>query len=363
MRRITSLLLIFMLAMVTMAGCAPKEPVNQDAQAFLEETENTVAPEEASEEANKEAEPAADQAVPEEPIVVKVGVPAGVTAMSMLGAMREEERGPISFEFDIIPTPDLIAAKLINKEVDFIVLPTNLASILYNKGVEYKLAGSSIWGTLYMISSEEITDWADLKGKEIYTIGRGLTPDVMLRYLLENKGINPDEDVTITYLSGATELAPTFISGRSTVSVIPEPMLSAVLMKKPEANVVFDFQKEWAGITGTGESYPQASVMVQNAFVEAHPQAVQAVLAEFERSAKWINEDTEAAGAFAETLDMGLKKAIVVNAVERSNIRFVGVEEAKPEIETYLSVLMDASEKLIGGKMPDEAFYFAKPQK
>lgn len=361
MKRLTSLLVIFMLVMGTLAGCTAQEPVNQDAEQFLEEAENNT--QESTEEASGEgAEPSAENP-PVEPITVKVGVPAGVTAMTMLGAMQENESGPITYEFDIIPTPDLIAAKLVNKEVDLMVLPTNLAAILYNKGVEYKLAGPSVWGTLYMVSSEEITDWSALKGKEIYTIGRGLTPDVMLRYLLENNGINPDEDVTITYLSGATELAPTFLSGRSTVSVMPEPMLSAVLMKKTDAQIAFDFQAEWSAVTGNEESYPQASVMISNEFAGEHPHAVRAIMDELDKSAKWINDEPQAAGAFAESLEIGLKKAIVENAVERSNIRFVDAQTAKPEIETYLTVLFQASEKLIGGKMPNEDFYFSVPEK
>jgi len=40
---------------------------------------------------------------------------------------------------------------------------------------------------------------ADLKGKTIYTTGKGTTPEYTLRYLLSSAGLNPDSDVTIEF--------------------------------------------------------------------------------------------------------------------------------------------------------------------
>jgi len=37
-------------------------------------------------------------------------------------------------------------------------------------------------------------------------IGRGLTPDVVVRYLLEANGLVPDVDVTFNYVGGAAYL-------------------------------------------------------------------------------------------------------------------------------------------------------------
>jgi len=364
MKKWTSMILVFMLVMATLVGCSSEPTVNEDAETFLEEAQETVQTTQEGEQTppnDVKPEGKPEDGPPEENVVIKVGVPAGVTAMSMVGAMdglKGNER--VNLEFEIIPTPDLIAAKLINNEVDAMVLPTNLAAILYNKGVEYKLAASTIWGTLYMVSTEEISDWSDLKGKEIYTIGRGLTPDVTLRYLLTENGLDPDTDVTITYVSGATELAPTFLSGRSTISVMPEPMLSAVLTKNKEAKIIFDFQKEWGDATGTGNSYPQASLVISSKTIEENPRAVGGFLRMVDRSANWINENPEMAGEAAEALDIGLKKAIVMKAIERSNIRFVPAPDAKSEIVTYFEILMESSEKLIGGKMPDEDFYYQR---
>ena len=65
-------------------------------------------------------------------------------------------------------------------------------------------------------------------------IGRGLTPDVVFRSLLKENGLEPDKDVSLNYVNGATELAQLFISGKSTVSIMPEPVLSKVLTKKKD---------------------------------------------------------------------------------------------------------------------------------
>lgn len=351
MKKWTLIGLIVVLSAIMMMGCTQEE---------TEKTPNDSQADQQSEEGGADDGSVQPESESVEKTTLRIGVPAGVTAMSLLGAMDNPETDHLYLEFDILPTPDLIAAKLINNEVDAMILPTNLAAILYNKGVEYELASANIWGTLYMVTTDDIQGWSDLKGKEIYTIGRGLTPDVTLRYLLEANGLDPEKDVTITYLSGATELAPTFLSGRSTISIMPEPMLSTVLMKKPEAQVILDFQDEWGIATGSGNSYPQASVMISKKLVEENQQAALELMEAIEVSNEWINNNPSEAGEAAQRLEIGLSKEIVEAAVERSNIEFKSASEAKEDIEAYLSILMDASDKLIGGKMPDENFYFTK---
>lgn len=54
-------------------------------------------------------------------------------------------------------------------------------------------------GALDVVSTEDIKDINDLKGKTIYTLGRGLTPDVVLRNLLKKNNLT--DKVTVEYAS------------------------------------------------------------------------------------------------------------------------------------------------------------------
>ena len=46
--------------------------------------------------------------------------------------------------------------------------------------------------------------------------------------------------------------------------------------------------------------------------------------------------------------------------MERTKLEFVPAQEAKKDVETYLNALNEISGDMIGGKLPDEPFYYKK---
>ena len=84
-------------------------------------------------------------------------------------------------------------------------------------------------GSFYLISADGEKTLDQLKGQEIYNIGKGLTPDIVTRTVLKDKGYDPDKDFNFSYVNGVTELAPTILAGKTKYAVIPEPALSQVL--------------------------------------------------------------------------------------------------------------------------------------
>lgn len=331
MKRITSVILILTLAVLMLTGCGEQKTTEVDTEK-------------------------------QQSISIKVATPSGAPTISMIRMFKENpslgENVEVSYES--VKSPDLMASRILSGEIDIAVVPTNLAATLYNKGAEYKLAASTVWGLLYMVGNEDINGWEELKGKEIYTMGRGLTPDIVLRYLLSSNGINPDTDLTLTYVGEATELASAFIGGKSTIAVIPEPMLSNVMAKKAETVILMDLQEEWGKLNNGNFSYPQASLIVKNEIVEKYPELVEAFLTEYEKSIHWLTDNAQKAGEYSEELETGISKAAVVKGLQRSNIRYVGSKDARMAIEDYLKVLFNHSPESIGGKLPDEGFYLEK---
>ncbi|WP_026478654.1 ABC transporter substrate-binding protein [Alkaliphilus transvaalensis] len=297
-----------------------------------------------------------------ENVSINVAAPSGAPTLSMIKMFKENPSfgEHVNISYESVKSPDLMASRIISGEIDIAVVPTNLAATLYNRGVDYKLAASSVWGILYIVGTEEITGWEDLRGKEIHTLGRGLTPDIVLRYLLSSNGIDPDEDVTLTYLGEATELASTFIAGRSTISVIPEPALSNVMLKKEDTVILLDLQEEWSKQNEGNASYPQASLIIKNELIEKHPEFIEMFLEEYENSIDWLSLNGEKAGEYSEALETGLSKGAVVNGLNRSNINYQDSKVARESIEKYLKVLFDYSSETVGGKLPDEGFYFER---
>ena len=333
MKKIISILLILSFALTILSGCASKvNNAPEPTKVGIKELEN---------------------------IKIKVVAPAGAPTLSMIKMFKENPSfgEHVDIRYETVKSPDLMASKIISGEVDIAVVPTNLAAALYNKGVDYKLAASSVWGILYIVGNEEITSWNDLRGKEIHTLGRGLTPDIVLRYLLSSNGIDPEKDVTLTYMGEAAELASSFIAGKSSISVIPEPALSNVMMKKQDTVILLDLQKEWSKLNQGDTSYPQASLVIKNEVIEKNPEFVQMFLQEYEDSINWLSANAAKAGEYNEELETGLSKGAVVNGLERSNIQYRGSKAAKQAIEKYLKVLLEYAPETVGGKLPDESFY------
>ncbi len=302
-----------------------------------------------------------EEATPkEEKKTIHVISPAGLPTLSLIKLFHDHPiiKEGVEFNYESIKTTDLLTSKLVSNEADIALIPTNLGAKLYNKGVEYQLVSSNIWGNLYIISNEEIKNWQDLKGKEISMIGKGLTPDILFRYLLEKNGLDAQKDITIHYMGGATELAPAFISGKTNISIMPEPMLSKVLSKKKDAKIVMDLQKEWSNATGLDSSYPQASLFVKSSLIKEDQGLVKDFLKEYEDAMNWTNENPQEAMMYAKDLKLELDENINQMDMKRFNMKFVKAKDAKQSIEEYLNVLLSRGEDTIGGKLPDENFYY-----
>jgi len=207
-----SLILLIVIVMVFMSGCVNNN-VEKNAENVVKVKEN---------------------------VNVNVAVPAGSTALSMVKMIKEGvDIEGYSVNIEVIKATDLLASKVMSGEVDMIVLPTNLAAKLYNKGVDYSLDSVNIWGSLFLVSNNDISNISELSGKTVTMIGKGLTPDILMNYILNENNV---KDVNFNFVSGGSELAPLYLSGKSEISMMPEPVLSVIMTKKPDTKIILDFR-------------------------------------------------------------------------------------------------------------------------
>lgn len=301
-----------------------------------------------------------------EEVTINVVVPSGHPTLSMVRMFKHApDLGEgVTINFESITDPSLMAGKVSSGDADIAIVPSNLAINLYNKGTEITFAGISIWGVLYIVTTDDtILDWEDLKGEEINMLGQGLTPDIITRYLMENNSLVPDTDVTFNYVAGGKALAQLVIAaGEDNItSLMPEPILSKVLMRNPNARIVLNLQDEWEEETGTTNGIPQAALIISDELIKNHPAVVEAFLAEYEASIDWLMENPAQAGAYAEELNLGLTAAIVEKSLNegRGNFVFRTAQESKEELMDYFQILYNFNPQLIGGELPDDAFFMS----
>lgn len=260
-------------------------------------------------------------------------------------------------ELLVYNTVDEATARVIKGEADFSVLPVNVAAKLYNSGIDISLANVNTWGILYLVSvDDKVEEWQDLKGMELYVGARGSTPDVLTQYLLRRNGLKEGE-VKLTYL-GSPEIAQMVINGLVKNAVLPEPLVTQVLMNNQQARVVRDFYTDWQRSEGETR-LPQTGMVVSNGFVRSYPGAVTGFQKAYAGALDWTVAHPDQAAPLVET-NLKMPAPVFVRSMERTRLQFAGGSGASKDVSAYLARLLDFSPDMVGGKLPDEKFYLSE---
>lgn len=296
------------------------------------------------------------QAVAIDPLEIRVGGMKGPTSMGMAKLMADAENSP--YTFTVATSADELVPLLHQGELDLAAVPANLASILYNNtegGVQ--LLAINTLGVLSIVETGgSVQSFADLKGKTIYATGKGTTPEYALRYLLSQKGLDPDTDVTIQWKSEPTEIVALLSQGEG-IAMLPQPFVTVAQTQIPDLRLAIDLNEAWASLDN-GSLFLTGVLVGRREFVEAHVKETAAFLEEYAASTAWVNENPAEAAPIIE--EMGIvKAAIAEKAIPRCNITCITGEEMQTAMEGYLTVLMEQNPKSIGGSLPREDFYYA----
>ncbi len=290
---------------------------------------------------------------------VQFGVMTGPTGFSSVALTLNEGKisDTVHVNMSVFPSPNEVIARLANGELDFASLPTNVAANLYNKGVKVKLAAVIGNGMLSVLSSDDsITDVQDLLGKTVHVPGSGSTPDQMSQLLLKQAGLEAGKDVILDYsVAAPAQLAQLVIAGKVSLAVLPQPFVSMILNRSPNAREILDVQDMYHQLSGF-QSYPMSVLVVSQSFAKNHPLALAAVLKAYEESVAWVNADPKAAGQAIEAAGI-MASAMATPAIPFCNLVFVPSQEAKADVQAYFSFLHSFNPASIGGTIPSDDLY------
>ncbi|MFY9115921.1 MAG: ABC transporter substrate-binding protein [Bacteroidales bacterium] len=246
---------------------------------------------------------------------------------------------------------------MLEGQADMVLLPMTLAANLYNRGLDYTLAAVPVWGALYVYGQDtSVTRLEDLKEKTVYVMARGMTPDVLFRYLLLAHNINPDKDLTLDYrFPSHMDLAGAMAVGKAPLGVLAEPQASQVVQKNPDVSLLLDLNKEW---TATLQApMPQTALLVNASSLKRYPDKIETVLAACEASTRWVNENRDSAAALMVKHHILDNPEVAARAIPGSGLHFVRTAAVKQIIHDYLQVFYTLDPEIIGGQLPDEEFY------
>ncbi len=294
----------------------------------------------------------------ENPSPVRVTALAGNIGLSMARMMDQPSSLKVPTSFEVLKSPDLAVGKLIAGETDIAGLPISTAAMIYNKGVKIEVAAIIGWGLMYIVSSDKtIRHWKDLKGKEIYVSAKGAISDILLRYLINKNGLDPEKDVRIQYISSSVEMAQLVAAGKITLAAMPEPWVTEVLEKNNHLQVILDFQKEWQRVEKQSTTYPQTCIVVRQQFVKEHPEALRSFLKGLAASIAWTNRNPKEAGILAEKY-VQISALSVEKGLKRTHLKYDEAFKYRKVIESFLDRLVGFAPDSVGGKVPDETFFY-----
>jgi len=295
---------------------------------------------------------------------IVVAVPDGAPALGMSYLMKEypTEIDGVKVTYKIVDGTTGIRAAVSSGEADFAIMPTNMAATLYNGGLDIRVAGTNCYGLLYMISNQEGEFSLDsLKGQVLHTIGQGGTPEAVLKMILDANQIEYVESkeavagkVALRFYGDGKEIIASLPTGNIQYAILGEPAVSNAIQKVNTFSVVYDLQEGWMLATGTDTGYPQTSLIVKGSLAKSEEALVTTIAKLTLQGSNALKEDASPYVAFLK------EKGVTVNAngVDRANIDPTFGGQAKKDISAYLTILNSFKPALIGGKMPDDNFYY-----
>lgn len=294
---------------------------------------------------------------------VRIAGLKGPTTMGLVNLLDMEQQGTAALDYDLqlYGTADEIVPGLIKGELDMAAIPANLAAALYQKtkgGIQVMAVNTL--GVLYVVEKgDTVHSMADLAGRTILSTGKGTTPEYLLRYLLEKNGLDPDKDVNIQYCSEATEVTAQMAAAqKDAIAVLPQPYVTAAGMKDPSLRVALDLTAEWDKVSDS--QLVTGVTVVRTQYAQERPDVVEAFLQEYAQSVRTANTDLDRTAALCEQQGVVAKAAIAKKALPACNIVCRTGDEMQKDVSAYLSVLCAADPAAVGGKLPDEGFYWKK---
>lgn len=286
---------------------------------------------------------------PAEP--AKIAALKGPTGMGISYLMQEDSG---KYNVELQDAPDVVVGKFVSGEIDIAAVPINLAATLYNKTEgNVVLLNIDTLGVLYLVENgNAVQSLSDLAGKTIYASGEGATPQFVLDYLLAQNGLT--DQVKVEYVGEHTALAAMLASGEAEIGLLPEPFVSSVLVKNPNARVALDLNEAWESASGT--KLVMGVYIANRTFYNEHPDQVKAFLKDYAASVEQVNSADDAANVVANLGIVG-SEAIAKQAIPRSYIVSITGEEMKTDASAVLQVLFEANPASVGGKLPGDDLY------
>jgi len=288
----------------------------------------------------------------------------GPTGMGLVDIMEksENDEGALNYNISLADSPDDIVGKIISKEVDIAAVPSNLALTLYNRTEgQVQIVAVNTLGVLYIVENgDTVNTMEDLKGRNLHVSGIGATPDFVLRYLLQENNLDIDRDLEVDFTLQNADLATALAQGDVDLALLPQPHVTTAMMRNEDLRIALDITKEYREASGTDSNLPMGAIIAQREFAENNKEALEKFLHEYKKSVDFVNSNQDEAAELIAKFEILPNPQVAKNAIPYSNIVFIDAMDIRSDLEEYYNILFNFEPKSIGGKMPQDDFYYQR---
>ena len=280
---------------------------------------------------------------------ITVLVPSGTPLVAIGGVLENE-----NYQVEVVSGADLLTAALVSGEYDVVIAPVTAGSKLYiAKGIDYKFASIINLSANYLVSLNG-SKLDSSKNQKILAYGANNTPDIIMKAALTKYGL---DTFTIEYQQAVTDVVPFIVNGSDyDFFLTAEPTLTQLKVKYNLDLEIIDLQKE---LESDLEIVPQAGIFVNSKSEKQNE--IKAFLKDVKKNIESLNKNPDNYYDKVENLNeffTKLGREVLTKSIERSNIKYIEAKANKASIEKYYSLLNELNDKLLGGKTPDENFYY-----
>jgi len=360
MKKLFSMFTMVALSAALLAACSTKVEKEATTEAVIKE-ETLQNETEIETELETDTEKIAESESPEDR-QMKIGALKGPTAMGLVKVMADSDEAQEQiYDFSIVTAIDEITAGLVKGDLDIATVPANVASVLYNNtDGKIQVMGINTLGVLYVVETgNSIETVEDLRGKTIYTTGKGATPEYALNYVLLQNGLTPGVDVEIEFKSEAAECVSILVQDEKAIAMLPQPFVTTAQMNNENIKIALDLTAEWDKVQGAEATSTLITGVIvgRREFIENNQEVVNQFLDEYAISVSFVNENVEEAAALIEYYDI-IKAQVASKAIPYCNITLIEGVEMEEKLLGYLEVLHRENPESIGGAIPNATFYY-----
>ncbi len=270
--------------------------------------------------------------------------------------------GDENYTFTVEKDALAVRTALLAGDADIAALPTNVAGALYNAtegGV--RVIALNTGSVLYLVTTgNTVNDLADLAGQTVYTPAQN--PAFVLNAILTAAEIT---DITVdsnTYKTPEA-LRTAVASGLVTYAVLPEPLVTIAKNAAAGGGVTVEACLDLGALWNAHfpeNSLVQGCVVVRTAFLEEHPDRVHRFLRDYRYAITDVIDDPVAAAEHIAAAGIFENKAVAADAIPRCNLIYEDGEAMITQLSAFLAAMPPSA---IGGKLPDNDFYYIRTDK